>query len=144
MIIIYYSCIYKKLAFQSVSTEDVKKVDLKTNKSVGGEIPTQILKEKEFTFETLMKSCINQSPKTTGEVPANLKLGNLTPTYKKEDPLDKSTYRPVIILLSKVYERIIYNQLSEHAEQFLNKILCGFRKVHSTQTSNFSSPCRKN
>ena len=45
----------KKFAFQLVSTEDVKKVikDLKTNKSVGGEIPTQILKESEFTFETL-------------------------------------------------------------------------------------------
>ena len=36
----------KKFAFQLVSTEDVKRVIkyLKTNKSVGGEIPTQILK----------------------------------------------------------------------------------------------------
>ena len=122
----------KKFAFQLVSTEDVKKVikDLKTNKSVGGEIPTQILKESEFTFETL-KNCINQSLKTTGEFPGSLKLGNLTPIYKKDDPLDKSNYRPVSILplLSKVYERIIYKQLSQHAEQFLNKILCGFRKT---------------
>ena len=73
----------KKFAFQLVSTEDVKKVikDLKTNKSVGGEIPTQILKESEFTFETL-KNCINQSLKTTGDFPGSLKLGNLTPIYK--------------------------------------------------------------
>ena len=34
-------------------------------------------------------------------------------------------------------ERIIYNQLSHHAEQFLNKILCGFRKAHSTQHALF-------
>ena len=34
-------------------------------------------------------------------------------------------------LLSRVYERIIYNQLSQHAEQFLNKILCGFRKARN-------------
>ena len=119
----------KKFAFQLVSTEDVKKVikDLKTNKSVRGEIPTQILKESEFTFETL-KNCINQSLKTTGEFPGSL---NLTPIYKNDDPLDKSNYRPVSILplLSKVYERIIYKQLSQHAEQFLNKILCGFRKT---------------
>ena len=119
----------KKFAFQLVSTEDVKKVikDLKTNKSVGREIPTQILKESEFTFETL-KNCINQSLKTTGEFPGSL---NLTPIYKNDDPLDKSNYRPVSILplLSKVYERIIYKQLSQHAEQFLNKILCGFRKT---------------
>ena len=37
----------KKFAFQLVSTEDVKKVikNLKTNKSVGREIPTQILRK---------------------------------------------------------------------------------------------------
>ena len=99
----------KKFAFQLVSTEDVKKVikDLKTNKSVGREIPTQILKESEFTFETL-KNCINQSLKTTGEFPDSLKLGNLTSTYKKDDPLEKSNYKPVSILplLSKVYEKL--------------------------------------
>ena len=72
----------KKFAFQLVSTEDVKKVikDLKTNKSVRGEIPTQILKESEFIFKTL-KNCINQSLKTTDDFPGSLKSGNLTPTY---------------------------------------------------------------
>ena len=130
----------KKFAFQLVSTEDVKKVikDLKTNKSVGGEIPTQILKESEFTFETL-KNCINQSFKTTGEFSGSLKLGNVTPAYKKDDPLDKSNYRPVSILplLSKVFVRIIYNQLSQHAEHFLNIIAYGFWKIHSTQHALF-------
>ena len=130
----------KKFAFQLVSTEDVKKIikDLKTNQSAGGEIPTQILKESEFTLETL-ENCINQSLKTTGEFPGSL---NLTPIYKNDDPLDKSNYRPVSILplLSKVYERIIYKQLSQHAEQFLNKIQCGFWKTHSTQHALFKLP----
>ena len=81
-----------------------------------------------------MKKCI-QSLKTTGEFPGSLKLGNLTPTSKKDNPFDKSNYRPISILplLLKVYERYIYNQLSQHAEQFLNKILCGFRRANSTQ-----------
>ena len=39
--------------------------------------------------------------------------------------------------MSKVYERIIYNQLSTHSEQFLNSILCGFRKAHNTQHALF-------
>ena len=49
--------------------------------------------------------------------------------------LDKLSYRPVSILplLSKVYERIIYNQLSQHPEQFINSILCGFCEAHNTQ-----------
>ena len=81
----------KKFAFQLVSIEDVKKVikNLKTNKSVGGGIPTQILKESEFTFKTL-KNYVNQSLKTTAEFPGSLKLANLNPICKKDDPLDKS------------------------------------------------------
>ena len=48
-------------------------------------------------------------------------------------------YRPVSILplISKVYERLIYNQLSEYSESFLSHILCGFRKAHSTQHALF-------
>ena len=82
-----------------------------------------------------MKNCINHSIEETGIFPSSLKLGNITPILKKDDPLDKSNYRPVSILplLSKVYERIIYNHLSQHFEQFLNSILYGFRKAHNTQ-----------
>ena len=62
----------KKFAFQLVSTDNLKNVikDLKTNKSVGGEIPTQILKESEFTFKTL-KNCMDHSFKITGEFPGS-------------------------------------------------------------------------
>ena len=71
----------------------------------------------------------------TGIFPSSLKLGNVTPIFKKDDPLDKSNCRPVSILplLSKNYEGIIYNQLSQHSEQFLNSVLCSFRKAHNTQ-----------
>ena len=73
-----------------VSVEEVKKIirDLKTNKVVGGEIPTKILKECEFTFDVLAK-CINKSIET-GYFPDSLKLANVAPVLKKEDPLDKS------------------------------------------------------
>ena len=65
----------KKFTFQLLFTEDVKKVikDFKTNKSVGEEIPTKILKKSEFTFDTL-KSCINQSLKTTSKFSGSLKF----------------------------------------------------------------------
>ena len=119
--------------------DEVKTViqDMKNKKSVGGEIPIQILKESEFTFETLT-NCINKSIET-GYFPDSLKEANITPIFKKDDPLDKSNYRPVSILplISKVFERLIYNQLSEYTESFLNHILCGFRKAHSTQNALF-------
>ena len=43
----------------------------------------------------------------------------------------------VFYLYSKVYERLIYNQLYEFGENILNPILCGFRKTHSTQHELF-------
>ena len=63
----------------------------------------------------------------------------LLPVFKKEDPLDKSNYRPVSILpfRSKVYEKAIYNQLSDYSDSFLNNILRGFQKAHSTQIALF-------
>ena len=50
-----------------MTTDEVKKVikGIKANKSVGGEIPIQILKESEFPFESL-KNCINHSIVETG------------------------------------------------------------------------------
>ena len=86
-----------------------------------------------------MKNYINHSIEETGIFPSSLKLGNITPIFKKDDHLDKSNYRPVSILplLSKVYERIIYKQLSQHSEQFLSSILCDFRKAHNTQHPHF-------
>ena len=57
-------------------------VKWKTNKAVGGEIPTKILRECQFTFDVLT-NCINKSIKT-GYFPDSLKLGNIAPVFKKE------------------------------------------------------------
>ena len=108
--------------------EELKAVirDMKNNKSVGGAIPVQVLKESEFTFE-ILTNCINKSIET-GCYPDSLKEANITPIFKKDDPIDKSNYRPVSILLliSRVYERLIYNQLSEYTESCLSHILFGY------------------
>ena len=50
---------------------------------------------------------------------------------KNDDPLDKSNYRPIkiLLLIPKVYERSIYNQLLEYAESFLTQTLCGFKNA---------------
>ena len=77
--------------------------NLNDSKAVGGDIPTKILKECEFTFD-IITACINKAIES-GNFPDRLKMANVIPVFKKEDPLDKSNYRPVNILplLSKVY-----------------------------------------
>ena len=49
------------------------------------------------------------------------------------DPTDKANYRPVSILplVSKVFEKIMYDQLYEYIEHFLNQLLRGFITQHA-------------
>ena len=90
--------ISKTFLLEPVSKDKIKKIikDLKNSKFVGGEIPTKIFKECEFTFEILTQ-CINKSF-AGGEFPDFLKQANVSPIFKKNDPLDKENYRPVSIL----------------------------------------------
>ena len=59
--------------------------------------------------------------------------------YKKLYPSDKGNYRPVsdLPLLSKVFEKIIYDQLYEYLENLLSELFCGVQKAHSTQSALF-------
>ena len=106
--------------------------DLKSNKTVDRDIPTNILKVCYFTFFVL-SDCINKT------FPDCLKEANVTPIFKMDDPLDKENYRPVIILplFCKVFEKLIYKQLSNYIESFFSSILCGFRNAHNTQHALF-------
>ena len=47
----------------------------------------------------------------------------------------KDNYRPVNFtgVLSKLYERSMFKQISEFFENIFSKNQCGFRKGHSTQ-----------
>ena len=126
-------------SFWPVSVEEVKKIiqDLKTNKAVAGDIPTKILLKCEFIFDVLT-NCINKSIEIW-YFPDNLKLESVAPVFKTEDPFDKSDYRPVSILplLSKVYEKVTYNQLRDYSETSLNNTLCVFRQEHNMQHALF-------
>ena len=72
-----------------------------------------------------MTECVNYTLKN-GKFPDSLENANITPHHKKDDPTDKVNYRPVsaLPLPYKIFERVIYNS---------NKLLCGFKKPHSTQ-----------
>ena len=58
---------------------------------------------------------------------------------RKNNPFDKTNYRPISILpvLSKAFERWskLYDQIYEYIDTILSKVHCGFRKGFSTQYS---------
>ena len=64
-----------------------------------------------------------------------MKKADVTPVFKKDDPIKAKNYRPVSVLpvVSKVFERIMHKQISENLNQFLLPYLCGYRKGFSTQ-----------
>ena len=97
-------------------------------------IPPKIIKENLDIFTTKIHNDINYSI-TSGEFPNVLKLADITPAHKKDGRCDKSNYRPVSLLpaISKVFERILYNQINEYFDNKLSKYLCGFRSGFSTQ-----------
>ena len=64
-----------------------------------------------------------------------MKNAVITPVHKKGAKTSKDSYRPVSILpnISKIYERLLFKQISEHFRPILSKFQCGFRKGFSAQ-----------
>ena len=59
----------------------------------------------------------------------------MIPIHKKEERTSKENYRPVSLLplISKLFERDMYNQILSYIEKYLSPYLFGFRKGHSTE-----------
>ena len=66
---------------------------------------------------------------STSRFPTALKSTKVKPIFKNNSRTNKTNYRPVSLLpvVSKVYERLIYRQVSEYFEPVLSK------KGHSAQ-----------
>ena len=75
------------------------------------------------------------------EFPDELKLADITPIYKKDDPNKSKNYRPVSVLsvVTKFFNKIIHDQISQYINNFLTPYRCGYRKGFSTQKARLSS-----
>ena len=99
-------------SFRLATTEKIKAIirDLPTNKAASAEITVNILKKSDFSFDDLT-ICVNYAL-INGEFPITLKNAYVIPVHKKDDPTDKTNFRPVSVspLLSKVFEQVISRQ----------------------------------
>ena len=52
--------------------------------------------------------------------PSKLKLADVSPVFKKDNPLLAKNYRPVSVLptVTKIFDRLMRKQLNEHINQF--------------------------
>ena len=111
------------------------KWSLDTSKLTDAEdIPFKIIKDNADIFSNFILKNFNKSI-IEGKFPDQLKKADVSPVFKNGNHNDKTNYRPVSILplFSKIYERLIYNQVNHMTENALSVFLCGFWKKYSTQ-----------
>ena len=86
------------------------------------------------SLTSIFKSSIDN-----GIFPSEWKVVRVTPIFKKGAESDLNNYRPISVLpiVSKIFEKIIYQQLYDYLNE--NKLMInyqfGFRSLYSTQTA---------
>ena len=108
-------------------------LDLNTKKSSGHDsIPPKIIKGSAAILSTPLKELFNISIEEC-LFPSDLKYADVAPLFKKDDNTNKENYRPISILpsISKLFERLIFQQISSHVANKLSPFLCGFRKGYN-------------
>ena len=125
-------------SFKSVSLDEIKKEikNLDTKKACQDtDLPTKIIQENFDIFADFIFQNFNNVVIAFSVFPTNIKNANITPVHKKDSRNIESNYRPVSILsnISKIYERCLYNQISDFFEEKFSNYQCGFRKGFSAQ-----------
>ena len=92
-------------------------------------IPAKILKISRNSCSETLKALFSKTV-LTGTFPNELKLADVTPVFKKENPLKSKNYRPVSVLpvVSKIFERIMHKQMSLYIDIFYHSIYVATEK----------------
>ena len=122
-----------KFSFTEVSQSEIEKQikNLNVKKAtIHKNMPPKLLKTSAMvTAETLEH--LFKKPLTTRQFPSNLKMTDVAPVFKKNNPLSKENYKPVSVLpiISKVFEKLMQNQINLYIKSFLFPYLCDCRKL---------------
>ena len=126
-----------RFSFELVNATQIKKeiIQLNSKKSSGYDtIPPKALIDSTDTIKYPLANLFNTSI-IECLFPKELKNANVSPVYKKGDKTNKENYRPISILpsISKIFERLMFQQISNFVTDIISPLLCGFRKGYSTQ-----------
>ena len=127
-----------QFSFSEVNVEEIKReIKCLDNKKTGTfmNIPTKQLKQVIDVVDELLRDIWNVEIVQNKTYPANLKLADITPIFKKLEKILVDNYRPVSILptVTKIFERIMQKQMNTFVENILSPFLCGYRKGYNSQ-----------
>ena len=102
------------------------------NKKSDLQVPMMILKQCTDSCITPLTDLINNIVNDQNW-PVELGSANITPAHKTLSTTDKGNCRPISVLpsISKIFKKLLYEQLLDFMKDKLSPFLCGFRKQHS-------------
>ena len=132
-----YVKVKNRFVFKDSTAEDfaneISRLDSK-KAGIENDIPTKILIGSKDIVASHSSMIYNNS-KNAMKYPANLKLADVTPIHKKDETTLMKNYRPVslIPIVSKLFERDMYDQILLYIDKYLSQYLFGYRKGYSTE-----------
>ena len=123
--------------FEKTTSTNIRQLirQLNSRKPMGIDtIPPKIIKMLNDNICDNIESIAN-SLITQLLFPDQAKVSSITPVFKKDDRMEKKNYRPISVLscLSKVLEKIIFQQMGAYFENIFSPYLSGFRKRYGCQ-----------
>ena len=128
----------EQFSFGDLAEQDMQNQILQLNSKKAGianDFPAKMLKGSNDIVSNYLCNIYNNS-KSDEKYPSSLKSGTVTPINKKStQTLLKKDQRPVSLLpiVSKLFERKMYDEIFAYVEKFLSPYLFGYRKNHSTE-----------
>ena len=130
-----------EFTFQPVSIVKVYNLinNLWTSKATGiDKISAKVLRAAASAIAPSLTEIFNMSI-DSNRFPSDWKTARVIPLFKNGQRSVLDNYRPISILpvVSKIMERLLYNQISDYftKKQLLSKHQFGFRPLHSTTTT---------
>ena len=101
---------------------------------IENDLPAKVLIGSSDIVDEYLSSIYNNA-KNKNTYPQQLKLADVTPIHKKDETTLMKNYRPIslIPIVSKLFERHMYNQILSYIDKFLSPFLFGYRKGFSTE-----------
>ena len=120
---------------EECSGHEINEIIAEFQNGKSSDIPIRVIKKSSHIIANPLAKILN-TQMSLGSFPEELKVGKVTPVYKKGNIDLLENYRPISTLpiFGKIFEKIIYTRLYNFfvSQNILHQNQYGFRKSHST------------